>query len=252
MALKKRAAPSGAPEWIVTYGDMMSLLLCFFILLAAMANFDDQDKMMMSALESIRDALGTPGQRGWMTDEVLDFKSLLLQLQHPVPPDKPKSVGQSDVKGVDGQFYRVARVREGVSVSIGGPIIFRRCSAELEPESRFLISRIAERVRGYRHKIQVTGHTSAAPLPDDSPYPDKLALAHARARAVRDYLVELDVAPERIHIIAVGPYEPVVKHAYSEDNLAENRRVEILICEALVSDYDSTARSGVEAPAGNP
>ena len=147
----------------------------------------------------------------------------------------------------------IAGVRDGNAVTmIGGPIIFRRCSAELEPESRFLISRIAERVRGYRHKIQVTGHTSAAPLPDDSPYPDKLALAHARARAVRDYLVELDVAPERIHIIAVGPYEPVVKHAYSEDNLAENRRVEILICEALVSDYDSTARSGVEAPAGNP
>ena len=39
MALKKKEAPAGAPEWVLTYGDMMSLLLCFFILLAPFADY---------------------------------------------------------------------------------------------------------------------------------------------------------------------------------------------------------------------
>ena len=82
MPLPKKETPAGAPDWVLTYGDMMSLLLCFFILLAAMANFDKQDKMMMATIESIREAFGAPGQYGWMIDQELALNAADRDLFH--------------------------------------------------------------------------------------------------------------------------------------------------------------------------
>jgi len=252
MALKKPAAASGAPEWVVTYGDMMSLLLCFFVLLAAMANFDDQDKLMMSAIESIREALGSPGQRGWMADRTIDFKSMLIELASMAPPDRPKNMGESDEAGSAGRYYRVSKIRDGLEVVMGGPIAFERFSADLQPEGRRIIGEIAHRIRGYRNKIEIRGHTTNEPLPPDSPFTDQMSLSFARAKSVRDWLIATGVAPRRIRILAAGPYEPRTMHAYTEAQRSENRRVEIVIYQSTVDDYERPPTQPVagDAPPG--
>ena len=81
------------------------------------------------------------------------------------------------------------------------------------------------------------GHATYEPTPVDSPYKDPMALSHARARTVRDRLVELGVDPRVIRISAAGPYEPVLDQTYSDPRRAANRRVEILLTQALVDDY---------------
>lgn len=251
MALKKPTPPAGAPDWIVTYGDMMSLLLCFFILLAAMANFDKQDKRMMTAIESIREALGSPGQQGWLPDESIDFKSLLLQLTSLVSPPTPAKSGETDQFGVDGRFYRVRQIREGLEVAIGGPIIFDRFEARLNDESRTLIRTIAQKIRGHRNKIEIRGHATYEPLPKESPIGDPLNLSYARARNVYDMLVAEGIDPNQLRILAAGPYEPINKNAYTDAARGPNRRVEIIVLEKLVSDYDRAANDAA-APTSRP
>lgn len=256
MALKKQEAPAGAPEWIVTYGDMMSLLLCFFILLAAFANFDKQDKMFMTAIESIREALGSPGQHGWLQADEIDFKSLMILLESLIPPDRPKDQGYSDQPGTDGRFYRVKSVREGLEVIVGGPIAFDRFSARIEPDMDRVLARLAPELIGKNNKIDIRGHATNEPLPLDSPYKDAIDLGYARARAVRDRLVELGIDSRTIRVASAGCYEPVADKTFIDARRAANRRVEIIITQALRSEYrpeplpeDAAAPPASSAPA---
>lgn len=243
MALPKQAPPSGAPEWIVTYGDMMSLLLCFFILLAALANYDDRDKMLMTALESIRHALGSPGQHGWMPDDELDFKSFVAQLEAltlKAPQDANR--GQSHDEGLQGPETAVRSLRDGVEFSVGGPLTFERFKAELLPASRETLAEFAKPLVGYRNKIEVRGHATCEPLPADSEYGDQMALSLARAQAVRLELIRLGIAPERIRVAGAGHHEPKLVQAYTEAERAVNRRVDILVHQTRVEDYEATAK----------
>ncbi|MFQ5423210.1 MAG: flagellar motor protein MotB [Phycisphaerae bacterium] len=240
---KKKEASGGAPEWMITYGDMMSLLLTFFVLLASLANFDERDKMFMAAIESIRRAFGNQAQIGYFADNQVDFKSLLVQFETMVIPTKPKNLGQSDEPGIDGQFYRVKKVRDGLELVVGGPIAFGRFSPEIEPAMDGLLQKLAVELRGKRNKIEIRGHATYEPLPVDAPYKDPLDLSYARARRVRDRLVELGVDRRGLRVTAAGPYERLLDQTYDESRRAANRRVEILLTQALIDDYEAKPQS---------
>lgn len=239
MAKKCKCPPAGAPLWVLTYGDMMSLLLCFFILLAALANFDDRDKLFMAALESIRKAFGSNGQTGYFPDVEVDFKSFLVKFETLYVPHMKKNYGHSDEPGLDGEYYRVKRVRDGVEMTIGGPIAFARFSAQLEPEAETWLAKLAEELKGKRNKIEIRGHATSEPLPLNSKYRDQIDLGYARARAVRDRLAALGVDPRTMRVSSAGAYEPVVRQNYSDDRRAANRRVEVMVTQALISDYSA-------------
>lgn len=240
MARRPKKPPAGAPAWVLTYGDMMSLLLCFFIMLAALANFDEQDKMLMTAVESIRQALGGTSQKGWMPDNVVDFKSLLVRFETMSVPDKKLNLGQSEEPGTEGQYYRVRKVRDGVHLTIGGPIAFKPFSADIAPEADGLLRQLANELRGKQNKIEVRGHTTTEPLPPDCPYPDHLELGYARARNVRDRLIEMGLDPRTVRVGSAGSSEPALKRAYTDERRSANRRVEIMVTQATLSDYEPT------------
>ena len=57
MARKTKEAPKGAPEWLVTYGDAMTLLLCFFVIIVSMSEVK-RDQRFQQVIESLRRAFG--------------------------------------------------------------------------------------------------------------------------------------------------------------------------------------------------
>lgn len=225
--------------WIVTYGDMMSLLLCFFVMLAALANFDDRDKMFMAAMESIRKAFGASGQSGYFPDRLIDFKSFMVKFETMYIPNMNKNYGHSDEPGIDGKYYRVKKVRDGMELTVGGPIAFGRFSAELEPPMEELLARLSKELRGKNNKLEIRGHSTNEPLPLESEFRDGLDLGYARGRAVADRLVELGIDPRAIRVSTAGPYEPILKQTYNDDRRNANRRVEIVVTQALISDYEA-------------
>lgn len=243
MAKKHRCPPAGAPMWIVTYGDMMTLLLCFFVLLAALANFDERDKMFMAAMESIRKAFGSTGQIGYFPDRMIDFKSFMVKFETLYIPSLNKNYGHSDEPGIDGKYYRVRKVRDGMELTVGGPIAFGRFSAELEPPMEDLLARLARELRGKNNKLEIRGHATKEPLPLESEYRDALDLGYARARTVADRLVELGIDPRAIRVSTAGPYEPLLKQTYDDERRNANRRVEIVVTQALISDYEARAQT---------
>ena len=140
MTRKQQAA--GAPEWVVTYGDMMSLLLCFFVALVAMSSPSKEDEKFQDVMNSIREAFGYVGGMGTVPSLNAPRVSLIQQLETIVIPNKPKNRGDSDHTGLDGRHTRIAKVREGLEITVGGQVTFDRFSAQLKP--------VSERPYGYR------------------------------------------------------------------------------------------------------
>jgi len=237
MPLKKPDPPAGAPDWVLTYGDLMSLLLCFFILLAAMANYDKQDKRLMAALESIRQSLGAPGQQGYLTAKQLDLHSVMVQLQSLAAKIIQRNNSVSDDEGVTGRYCRVRKIRDGLEVMIGGPIAFAPNESRLEPDADMMISEIAKQVRGHRNKIEVRGHASVELTDLERLHVDSMTLSYQRARSVFNRLVELQIEPDRIRIVACGSHEPIRRKAGLPVHPAEHRRVEIIVQQATMDQY---------------
>jgi len=231
---KKQKQSAGAPEWMVTYGDMMSLLLTFFIMLVSMSKIREDD--FQKVMESLREAFGYVGGMGTVPTDTPPEISLVQSLESIVIPKEPKKPGDIEDFGIEGKLFRVTRVREGLKITVGGRISFERGSATLKPQAVSLIAQLAERIRGHTTKIEVRGHASKAPLPENGLYADKIDLGYARAKAAAKTLIDHGINPQRIRITSCGANEPLVRPAYTDQQRAMNRRVEIVVTEALVSE----------------
>ncbi len=237
--LKKKAPPSGAPEWVLTYGDMMSLLLCFFILLAAFADFEQgggRSENVQAAIASIQQALGMTSPKMAVSNAAIEFNALLDKLVATVKSYEERNRSNTREAGVSGKTFRLRRIRDGMEITIGGPILFEPFSAVPSPEGREALTQIAVALKGHRNKLEIRGHAADEPAPTDWTFDDAMRLSYERAHKVADELIARGVDPRAIRVVAAGASEPLPDR-YDTTSRGENRRAEILVRESLVDDY---------------
>jgi chemotaxis protein MotB len=246
MPYRKAETSQGAPGWVVTYADFVTVLLCFFIALVSMG--DIKKDRFQQAVESLQGAFGGfTGFKGGIETTPVDGNpknALLQRLSELETPTAKIKQGNSENEGRNtteeraggGHEFRVTTVRDGLRIVIGGPIAFDRFGAVLKPEARDLIAHTAERIRGYNTKVLVRGHATNEPLSPGSPFRNPRDLSYSRANAVARTLEENGVRTVRIQAVAVGDTEPLVRQAYTEERRVLNRRVEILVTEDLVDE----------------
>ncbi len=247
---KPKKAPAGAPEWVVTYGDMMSLLLTFFIMLVAMSEIK-KDTRYQQVVESIQEVFGYRGGIGSVPNDVPPDVAPIIRRMAQADQNFKQRTGESRDEAPDGRREAVKTVRDGQTFVMGGTGAFEEGQAQLLPAVHDDLLAVAQAIRGYTLKVEIRGHTSAAPLPDGSPFGDHLDLAYARARAVRDFLVGRGgIEPHRLRLVAVGAAEPVEARAYTLPQRQRNSRVEIVMLEATVQEFEGagepTAMTGEE------
>lgn len=241
MARREKKQKAGVPEWVLTYGDMMTLLLCFFILLAAFSELKKEDEFKVVA-EIVRQSLGLSGGGGHLpTDD--DPKLTMLQRleQREIRQMMKQNTSAADDPGMDGRHSEVTRVREGWKFAVGGQIRFAPGSTQLTDASKANLNKIAELVKGYTNKIEIRGHASNRELMGQSAWRDLRELSYARAAAVEDYLISEEggrVDPTRLRVVACADREPLVRRQYDDARHAANRRVEVLVMEAVVEDFN--------------
>jgi chemotaxis protein MotB len=257
MALPEPDSPPGVPEWVVTYGDMMSLLLTFFIMLVSLSELKNDDGKMRAALDAIRESFGPSFGRFSAPGDSSQRTSIL---------DAPGSEGATSEGGLKeagrlsagaaGEHVTVERINHGTRITLGGPATFGRFSAELTPAMKQNLLAIAAELAGVSTAIVVRGHAAREPLPPgglpagsrDSetvlgrPPRDKLDLSFARAAAAADFLIECGIDPHRLRISAAGDSEPR-RPGRQEDGQAVNRRVDVFSIDGYITE---------DEPAGEP
>ena len=223
----------------MTYGDMMSLLLTFFILLVALSEIK-KEEVYQSVIQHIQQAFGIRGGGGTAesrTEPKLTLVERLQKLELRKNPEQNES--NTDDPGVEGKEAQVTKVREGMLFTQGGRITFEPGSADISEHAKRQLAVVANLIRGYNNKIEVRGHAAAMELGAKARYEDLWTLSFARAKAVMDYLTSprVGIRPERIRLVANADFEPLAKRVYTAVDQMPNRRAEILVMEALIDDF---------------
>ena len=235
---RKCKCPDGIPEWIVTYGDLMSLLLTFFILLAAFSELKKEEQYQ-DVIRAIQDHFGYLGGVGTTPADDPPTASVtnLLDAAH-LESKEFLNPSATEEPGVIGRQTTVKRIREGELFTIGGLIAFDKASAILRDEAKQAIRQaVLKELIGKNNKVEIRGHATNGDLPGGSPYRSLTEISFARAVAVQQFLIAENIRPERIRVVASSNHEPLIEPAYDDASAAANRRVELIQHEALVDDF---------------
>lgn len=227
--------PAGVPEWIVTYGDMMSLLLTFFIMLVSLSEIKGDSKFR-AVVESIMRQLGYNAGPPAPTGDSFPLNGMIEKLRT-LGSHTNTSRGTGGIKtpGPEGKDLRVFRGRDGTSINVGGPLVFAPGSSEVSDEMRKVLKAIALKLAGKPNKIDVRGHTGPDAAVDVEGEPDQFVLSYDRARHVADVLAKAGIERERMRLSAAADNEPLPQSA--DKKSVQQDRVEIFVLDTYVKDF---------------
>lgn len=222
-------AREGAPEWMVSYADMITIMMAFFVVMFAMSSLKDDDRE-----EAVFNALQTQFGR-YPLSAALTPPRAVAKARGGVAADGRFEQSTSQGPSPSRPSMRVTRIRPGEDVVLGANLSFRDADAELTEADRRKLAALVDEIGGKSQRIEIRGHTSGRPLPADAPYRDQWDLAYARARRVMEQLVALGVSPRRLRLSVAAANEPIA--GADPSRAQENSRVQVSVLDETVSDY---------------
>lgn len=174
--------------WLISYADMLMLLLCFFVVLFSAS--DLREKKFRAAVGSLRAQLGfLPASTGFMPRE---------------PGGAGRTMRKHDKLGVAGKEKSVRSLEVGKRISVDAAVEFAEGSVELTGPARETIAAAADKLLGLKNRIEVRGHASEAEVARGL---DGWKLGWERARAVADELVRRDISEKRLRLASCSSQE---------------------------------------------
>lgn len=247
---KMKLLKDNSERWLLTYADLMNLLLILFILLYTMASTDVAKYQQVAA--SLRAAFGDTSAMQIITEGGASPSIINLGNTAPasvVPAELEEQQAEAlrnDIteivkkEGLSGQV-EVTMQERGVVVSIEERVLFKSGSADLEADSIPTIEKIGRVLLAVPGKhIKIEGHTDNVPI-KSSRFPDNQELSTARANSVWRILVKnVGLNPDIMSTVGYGEFRPKVPNN-TEENRSQNRRVDI----AVLNEAFNKSESGV-------
>lgn len=260
MRRRKRKEQKGAPKWMVTYSDMITLILVFFILLFSMSQIDTlkfeqitdsfKDRAILDFLPSTMDTDSLSSMNGDIVDslgkEADDAPDLndnhieyleewerkedaLAKLMDDVVVFLEKEGLTDDISA--------NRTEEGVVLVLQDNILFEPGEAVVLESGQSFLNEIGGLLEGMSNSVRIEGHTDTKPIANYR-YPSNWELSGARASSVIRYLLdEFELEETRFSLIGYGEVKPVAENDTPE-NMAKNRRVEIIILDVQAEETE--------------
>ena len=226
----------GGDEWLLTYGDLMTQLVCFFVLLMSFSIISSMK--FRDVVVSLQDSLNGNGVlSSWMS----------------VADDLPRSFSRNngslmELKAELDEKIKVNNMSDSVETEVReeglvitltqgrGSVFFNTGDAVIKEEAYPILNQLGRILKSLPNKLRIEGHTDIRPI-HTAKFPSNWELSAARATNVLRYLSNVvGIAPERLSAVGYGPYKPIASND-TEAGMAKNRRVEIVVlCPATVAD----------------
>jgi len=203
------------PAWMVTYSDVVTLLMTFFVLLMTFSTVDEDD--FARAMGIFTGYAGVAGPGTTDKDSYMGTISLAGRIHEQgletMPEYDPLELVEGDLKmriqaaGL-GDVVELNRIREGVVLRIGSGPVFQYASVRFLPERIALLNTIGETLRYAPHRIEVMGHCDRYFVPTGA-YPTGSDMALARAAVACDHLSSVcHIAPDRLSAACAAAQGP--------------------------------------------
>ena len=219
--------PAGAPAWMATFSDMMTLLMTFFILIMSFSTMEvEKFKMAMGSLKGAFGILGVQDKlrpdQSWFSPSSFSTYSLKQRsvLDH---MEKLRSVlDKNEIK----DKVEVTMSEGELFVQIKDNMLFKAGSATLRTNYLKLLSLVSRLFFAESEEITVEGYTDNTPIHTEA-YPSNWELSIARAMSVVRYFVDTEhINPNKLSATGFGEFRPLVPND-SPAHRAKNRRVVI-------------------------
>ncbi|MDI6785949.1 MAG: flagellar motor protein MotB [bacterium] len=247
---KKKDDDKASIEYMLTYGDMVTLLLCFFVMLLTMATFEPPKVQLI--LSAFRGALGVLERGPSMTE--FDMMTMGIQAEKIIKGFPELVAGRQDKEGrrrksvrtkiqqALGKAFRkggayVRTDERGIIIQIANTTLFEGGSAEIKTEAEVILDKTGELLSLIPNQIKIEGHTDDIPI-ESKEYPSNWELSVMRATNVLRYIdSKYRGMSDRLSASGYGMYRPIVPNI-SPENRAKNRRVDIVIIQKPVDEED--------------
>ncbi len=244
---------AGGMRWLLTYADLITLLMVFFIVLYSISQTDREKYLQLARAlrasllnanvsNSLVNVSRIPGDAERLLPEpnahrlTSSARDELLDLQE----TGQKLADALKAAGLSGQVAIVMAER-GLVVSFSDSVFFDLGRADLRPESRRVLSRIAPILASMPNRILVEGHTDNLPI-KTAEFPSNWELSAARAVAVARFLTEEGrIPPQRVGATGYGEWRPKYPND-SEANRARNRRVDLVLLRESFGKADQVQK----------
>lgn len=247
--MPKKKTHEGEPEnldrWLLTYADLITLLLGLFVILYSMS---DTNK---AKYESFVAALGnTFGGRSVFSGQ----KSVIIG---PVrerinPAAKATKGGLSSAHKqlisnlsellkdqISANEVEIINTPGGVSIHLKDTLLFNTGKADILFQALQTLDMITKFLETIPNMLRVEGHTDNVPIHNEI-FPSNWHLSVARAMNTGYYLIQKGIPPQRISIAGYSEYQPTVPND-TDENRAKNRRVEIIILDETINSMRTNA-----------
>jgi chemotaxis protein MotB len=233
MAIREKRQPEpprGAPAFMLTWGDMCTLLLCFFVMLLAMSTIDPA-KFNVAA-SSFQNALSGVLES---YPSVMITKDILIprlggdEQNKRMAVDAAQRIREAVKKEGLEDAVKVKVTESGIAIKLSDPIGFDIGESEIKPELIPTLKSICEIInRVPTTQIRVEGHTDDLPIKSYK-FPSNWELSSSRALNVVKFMASKGhIEPSRLSAIGYGEYRPLVPNT-SVENRKMNRRIEIFV-----------------------
>ncbi|TCO79940.1 flagellar motor protein MotB [Marinisporobacter balticus] len=233
---KQEETKAGSPAWMTTFSDLMTLLLCFFVLLFAFSTIDlrkfsavmqsfqgslgvFEGGKTLDSTEYIQEALNDEKTTAQL-EEIEDFKKLKEQIEEYLENNEME------------QQILVDLDARGLLLRFKDNVLFDSGYAQLKPVAKKTLEFIADLLKQeefIEKYIRIEGHTDADPIIHSKKFPTNWELSVTRASNVVRFLIEeADMSPQKLSASGYSKYHPVAPND-SVENKAKNRRVDIVI-----------------------
>ncbi|MDR1209417.1 MAG: OmpA family protein [Clostridiales bacterium] len=223
----KKKPPSDKNGWLVTYADVATLLLCFFVFLSAsgvqLSDFVEPVETAVIEIGAEDLPAGPPPVTPEVTSESPAAETETSALEK-VAADIAEAFGRLSARGAEVEIVGGEYVR----AALPGDILFEADSAELNGSARALLMEVAAALSGYPGSaVEIEGHADDLPVLSGQ-WKDNWVLSCARAAGVAAFFAENGVDPARLKPVGYGEWRPRESNGTPEGR-EKNRRVEIKV-----------------------
>ena len=233
---KQPEKPSAA--WMGTYGDMITLMLCFFVMLYNPSEVDVTQMATITQSLQMQETETTSGGLSLSAGQLSDLGNNINSLPS---LEKGKSLGMAKKKAVSlfasdvkSNKITITSDERGLIITLLSDNFFEEGSAELNiNDTRETLLRLADffrsdELKGRRFRIE--GHTDSTPVAENSVFPSNWELSATRAVNVLHYLADYGVRENDFSVAGYSDTRPKFSNDTAEGR-AYNRRVDIIILD---------------------
>ena len=221
------------PSWLTTFGDLMALLLTFFVLLLSFSTTSQED--FENAIGSLQGALGVLDGDPILSAPIKMFMPIVkgdITEARPTMKDAKAEIEKEIEAQGQQENVEVTQGPEGIVIRMKDHMLFDVGKADIKDDSRSLIFRIGSVLnRLPENSIEIEGHTDNVPIENDD-FANNHWLSSARALQVLDIFAD-DIGIERKRLAAMGygEFKPLSEDVDNDsyENRSLNRRVVIRV-----------------------